>query len=132
MNALVVTGNSIGKAFGPAFAGALVTFSFSSISFPAVRFHSCLVDGTIDGASCGTSNTTATESNVQRGVTANVSGASNKSFWQLSMEKIESVVPNRIVPQFDFLLCHLNHFYWNPGCVHGRSISAAKPAAQYL
>ena len=35
MNALVTTGNSIAKAIGPSFAGLLVSFSFSSLLFPA-------------------------------------------------------------------------------------------------
>ena len=35
MNALVQTGNSVAKAFGPSLAGLLVTLSFSSVAFPA-------------------------------------------------------------------------------------------------
>lgn len=42
MNALVTTGNSIAKAFGPCFAGSLVTFSFSGTTFSA-EYGSVLV-----------------------------------------------------------------------------------------
>lgn len=42
MNALVLVGNSVGKGFGPPAAGAIVTFSNSSIAFPA-EYGSLLV-----------------------------------------------------------------------------------------
>ena len=46
MNGLVVTGASLARSIAPTFAGALTTFSFSSLTFPAT-YGSLLMYGTL-------------------------------------------------------------------------------------
>lgn len=67
MNGIAVLGSSVAKGLGPLFAGALVSFSFSSIGVIPASYGSIIIFGTIGllgvGASCLLSGLHSTNTN---------------------------------------------------------------------